>query len=69
MRSRSDPQKVQSVLATLGGPPGSLWLVFSHMVPQDDARLIAGFIRQGYRLEAAAQGVNASTCLLVRNER
>jgi uncharacterized membrane protein len=69
LRNRNDPQKIESVLATLGGRPESLWLVFSHMVPKDDARLIAGFIRQGYRLEAAAQGVNASTCLLIRDTK
>lgn len=67
IRSRSDPEKVESVIETLGGQPDSLWLVFSHMAPKDDARLIAGLIRRGYRLEAAAQGMNASVCLLARN--
>ncbi|HEX6790298.1 MAG TPA: glycosyltransferase family 39 protein [Candidatus Krumholzibacteria bacterium] len=67
LRNKSPVEKVQSIVATLGDQPDSLWLVFGHMVPNDDARMIAGMIREGYRLEAAAQGVNASTCLLVRN--
>jgi hypothetical protein len=67
IRGLDDAGKIQNVTATLGGRPESLWLVFGHMVPNDDARLIAGFIRGGYRLEAAAQGMNASVCLLTRN--
>ena len=67
LRNKAPLEKVQSLMETMGGTPDELWLVFGHLVPSDDARLIAGMMREGYRLEAAAQGVNAGTCLLVRN--
>jgi hypothetical protein len=66
MRRLDGNQKLASVVKTLGGMPPSFWIVFGHLVPDDDRNLVAGFRREGYRVAAAIEGVNASACLLTR---
>jgi hypothetical protein len=61
-------EKLASVVESLGGTPPSFWMVFGHLVPGDDRDMIAGFKREGYRVAAAVEGVNASACLLTRGE-
>ena len=59
--------QIANVFASMGGQPDALWLVFAHMVPGDDREMINGFVRRGYRIEAAVSAVNASACLLTRD--
>lgn len=66
LRRLDTNEKLASMVATLGGAPESFWMVFGHMVPGDDRDMIAGFKREGYRVAAAIEGVNASACLLTR---
>ena len=66
IRRLGPPDKIVSVLSTMGGRPESFWIVFGHLVPGDDREMITGFKREGYRLDAAVEAVNASACLLVR---
>jgi hypothetical protein len=66
MRRFDANEKMRSVVETLGGVPPSFWMVFGHLVPGDDRDMIAGFKREGYRVAASVEGVNASACLLTR---
>jgi 4-amino-4-deoxy-L-arabinose transferase-like glycosyltransferase len=66
LRRLDSNEKLASVVGTLGGAPESFWMVFGHMVPGDDREMIAGFKREGYRVAAAIEGINASACLLTR---
>lgn len=68
LRNFDEQKKLASIAQTLGGGPPSLWLIFGHMVPGDDRLIIAGFQREGYRVAAAIEGVNASACLLTRSQ-
>jgi hypothetical protein len=66
MRRFDGNEKLASIVETLGGSPPAFWLVFGHLVPDDDRYIIAGFKREGYRVATAIEGVNASACLLTR---
>ena len=68
MRNFDEHRKLASIAQTLGGGPPSLWLIFGHMVTGDDRLIIAGFQREGYRVVAGIEGVNASACLLTRTQ-
>jgi uncharacterized membrane protein len=69
MRNLNEHQILASIAETLGGGPPSLWLVFGHLVPGDDRFIITAFQREGYRVAASIEGVNASACLLTRVEK
>jgi hypothetical protein len=66
LRRLDTNEKLASMVGTLGGAPESFWMVFGHMVPGDDREMIAGFKREGYRVAASIEGVNASACLVTR---
>jgi len=69
MRRFDTNEKLASMVGTLGGAPPALWIVFGHLVPGDDRDIIAGFKREGYRIAASIEGVNASACLLTRTNQ
>jgi uncharacterized membrane protein len=68
MRNLDQHQMLASIAETLGGGPPTLWLVFGHKVPGDDRFIIGAFQREGYRVVAGIEGVNASACLLTRTK-
>lgn len=68
MRNLDQHQILASIAETLGGGPPSLWLVFGHLVPGDDRFIIGAFQREGYRVAASIEGVNASACMLTRTQ-
>jgi hypothetical protein len=68
MRALDSRAKVASAREMIG-EPDSFWIVFAHMVAGDDREMINGLRREGYRVDAAVEAVNASACRLVRENR
>jgi uncharacterized membrane protein len=67
LRGLNDTQRVADVFRSLGGPPESFWIVFSHMQPDDDRDLVANLVANGYLIESAFQASDAAVFLLKRN--
>ncbi len=66
MRDANPTRRIADVRDSFGGWPVSLWLVFSHMRPNDDRDLVAALVTNGYRIDAVYQGADAAVFLLSR---
>jgi len=67
MRDANEARRLEDVYAACGGWPDALWLVFSHMQPNDDRDLVASLVANGYRIESVYQGEGAAVFLLTRS--
>ena len=66
LRGLNETRRLADVYESCGGWPQSLWLVFSHMQPNDDRDMVASLVANGYRIDSAYQGADAALFLLTR---
>jgi len=66
LRSLGDDQRISNVFATFRTEPREFWMIFAHMQPEDDIRLVTGLTMRGYQVVSVSQGRDAAAFLMRR---